>query len=113
VEHSRLLAGKNADHEQNPTIYLWLYIYRHVIIVSLGKLHQIVCSIRIYNGNRLEVVNDFNNLATVFNYTGIFPLNQQQLVGKGLKALNVLLIKCRWYKLKRNLNYFVNCLILL
>ena len=27
-------------------------------------------------------------------------LNQQQLVGKGLKALNVLLINCRKYKVK-------------
>jgi len=42
----------------------------------------------------LDVVNDFNYLGTVFNYTGIFALNQQQLVGKGLKALNVLLINC-------------------
>ena len=40
-----------------------------------------------YNGNRLEVVNDFNYLETVFNYAGNFSLNQQQLVGKGLKAL--------------------------
>ena len=50
-----------------------------------------------YNGNRLEVVNDFNYLATVLNYTGKFSLNQQQLVGKGLKTLNVLLKKCRKY----------------
>jgi len=33
-----------------------------------------------YNGNRLEVVNDFNYLGTVFNYTGNVSLNQQQLV---------------------------------
>ena len=31
----------------------------------------------------------------VFNYTGNVSLNQQQLVGTGLKALTVLLIKCR------------------
>ena len=53
-----------------------------------------------FNGNRLEVVNDFNYLGTVFNYTGNVSLNQQQLVSKGLKALNVLLIKCRKYKVK-------------
>ena len=29
-----------------------------------------------------------------------FSLNQQQLVGKGLKAVNVLLINCRKYKVK-------------
>jgi len=28
----------------------------------------------------LEVVNDFNYLGTVFNYTGNVSLNQQQLV---------------------------------
>ena len=33
-----------------------------------------------YNGNRLEVVNDFNYLETDFNYTGNVSLNQQQLV---------------------------------
>ena len=53
-----------------------------------------------FNGNRLEVVNDFSYLGTVFNYTGNVSLNQQQLVSKGLKALNVLLIKCRKYKVK-------------
>ncbi|XP_053404912.1 unconventional myosin-VIIa-like [Mercenaria mercenaria] len=39
---------------------------------------------------------------TGFNYTGSFALNQEQLVGKALKALNVLLSKCRKYKLKPN-----------
>ena len=48
----------------------------------------------------MEVVNDFNYLGTVFNYTGNFSLNQQQLVCKGLNALNVWLINCRQYKLK-------------
>ena len=61
-----------------------------------------------YNGNRLEAVNDFNYLGTVFNYTGNFSLNQQQLVGKGLKALTVLLLKCRKYRLKVILHsYFI------
>jgi len=34
----------------------------------------------------LEVVNNFNYLGTVFNYTGNFWFNQQQLVDKGLKT---------------------------
>ena len=55
------------------------------------------------NTGRLEVVYDFNYLETVFNYTGIFSIYQQQLIGKGLKALNILLINCRKYKLKRKL----------
>ena len=44
-----------------------------------------------YSGSPLEVVNDFNYLGTVFNYTGTFALNQEMLIGKGLKALNCLL----------------------
>ena len=45
----------------------------------------------IYNGRNLEVVNNFDYLGTVFNYTGNFALNQETLVGKGLKAKNYLL----------------------
>ncbi len=41
--------------------------------------------------NPLQVVNYFNYLGTVFNYTGNFILNQETLAGKGLKALNTLL----------------------
>jgi hypothetical protein len=57
----------------------------------------------LYNDKRLEVVNDFNYLGTVFNYTDNFALNQEQLVGKALKASNVLLINCNKYKLKPKL----------
>ena len=57
----------------------------------------------LYKGHMLDVVTDFNYLGTVFNYTGNFSLNQEQLVGKALKALNVLLIKCNKYKLKPKL----------
>ena len=42
----------------------------------------------IYNGTPLEVVNDFNYLGTVFNYTGTFVLNQETLVGKGLQEVS-------------------------
>jgi len=44
-----------------------------------------------YNNCNLEIVNNFNYLGTVFNYTGSFVLNQSTLAGKGLKALHVLL----------------------
>jgi hypothetical protein len=54
-----------------------------------------------YKGHRLNIVNDFNYLGTVFNYN--FALNQKQLVGKALKALNVLLLKCKKYRLKSKL----------
>jgi len=38
-------------------------------------------------------VDNFNYLGTVFSYNGSSKVNQDILVGKGLKALNVLLIK--------------------
>ena len=43
------------------------------------------------------MVNDFNYLGIVFNYTGTFVLNQETLAGKGLKALNVLVANTRIY----------------
>jgi hypothetical protein len=52
-----------------------------------------------YNGQNIEVVNDFNYLGTVFNYTGTFNLNQEHLVGKALKAMNILLCKCKEFDL--------------
>ena len=52
-----------------------------------------------YNGISLEVVNDFNYLGTVFNYTGSFALDQEVLIGKGLKALNFLLFNAKTYAL--------------
>ena len=45
-------------------------------------------------------MDNFNYLGTIFNYTGSFVLNQEHLVGKALKALNLLLINCHKYRLK-------------
>jgi len=53
-----------------------------------------------YNGQLLETVNDFNYLGVVLNYTGSFNLNQSMLIGKGLKALNVLLYNLQKFNLK-------------
>ena len=36
------------------------------------------------------MINDFNYLGVVFNYTDSFVWNQETLAGKGLKALKVL-----------------------
>ena len=43
-----------------------------------------------YNNESLEIVNDFNYLGVVFNYTGSFVLNNQYILGKALKACNML-----------------------
>ena len=53
-----------------------------------------------YDGHTIDTVNDFNYLGVLFNYTGNFSLNQEHLIGKALKAMNVLLCKCREYDLK-------------
>ena len=43
-----------------------------------------------YDNVPLDIVNDFNHLGVVFNYTGSFVLNNQYIVGKSLKAMQVL-----------------------
>ena len=53
-----------------------------------------------YNGNEIEVVDNFNYLGTVLKYTGSFDLNIEHLAGKSLKALNVLLCNCKKIPLK-------------
>ena len=53
-----------------------------------------------YNNIVLENVDHFNYLGTVFSYTGNFCNNQEQITGKALKALNVLLTNCSKYKMK-------------
>lgn len=53
-----------------------------------------------YDNKEIEIVNDFNYLGTVFNYTGTFNLNQETLAGKGLKALNVLLNNTKQFDFK-------------
>lgn len=53
-----------------------------------------------YNGKLIDVVDDFNYLGTIFNYTGKFSKNQEHLIGKALKALNVLLYNCNKIKIK-------------
>ena len=54
----------------------------------------------IFNDKELDVVNDFNYLGTVFNYTGNFSRNQEHLVGKALRALSTLLYNCKHLNFK-------------
>lgn len=44
-----------------------------------------------YNNEPLEIVDNFNYLGVVLNYTGSFVLNNQFVVGKALKAMHILL----------------------
>ena len=47
-----------------------------------------------------EVVNDFNYLGTVVNYTGTFILNNEFITGKGLNALHTLIANTSKYDFK-------------
>ena len=53
-----------------------------------------------YNGHIIEAVDILAYLGSVFNYTGIFSLNQEKLIGKALKAMYTLLCKCNMLDLK-------------
>ena len=48
----------------------------------------------------LAVVDKFNYLGTVFNYTGSFRENQETIVGKSYKALNTLLSNINKYDIQ-------------
>ena len=50
----------------------------------------------------MEVVDIFNYLGTFFKSNGNFALNNDFVIGKSLKALNVLLYNCKWYPMKPN-----------
>lgn len=104
-----VLLGKTPDEINTNLILLSEYCKLWSLEVNVQKTKVMVFRKRgglrnnetfVYNGTILEVVNDFNYLITVFNYTGSFALNQQQLVGKALKSMNVLLVKCQKYKMK-------------
>jgi hypothetical protein len=57
-----------------------------------------------YNNQPLEVVNDFNYLGVVFNYTGSFVLHKQYVIGKAIKASNILLNNINKYELNPSLS---------
>ncbi|MEW8546452.1 MAG: reverse transcriptase family protein, partial [Candidatus Thiodiazotropha sp.] len=60
-----------------------------------GKVEQNI--LLFYDDQPLEIVDNFNYLGVVLNYTGSFILNQQNLSGKGLKAMNTLLSNIKTY----------------
>ena len=101
--------GDSPEDLQNSLNLLYSYCDKWSLEVNAQKTKVMVFRKRggvlqnetfTYNDNHLEVVNDFIYLGTVFNYTGTFARNQEHLVGKSLKALNILLINCRKLKLK-------------
>ena len=58
-----------------------------------------------YNNEEIEVVNVFDYLGVVLNFTGKFSLHFKYVSGKARKALNFLLYKCK------KLNFKSSCLM--
>ena len=103
-----VILGKDANDLQKSLDLLDVYCSRWGLQVNTDKTKIVVFRKRgglrdneawTYKGSRLEVVNEFNYLGTVFKYTGSFAVNQETLVGKGLKALNCLLYNTKKYSL--------------
>ena len=43
-----------------------------------------------YHGQQLEIVQAFNYLGVVFNFTGSFHFNNQYVIGKALRASSMI-----------------------
>jgi len=106
------MLGKSPEEQLNHLNNLYLYCNSWGLNVNTSKTKIMVFRKRgkirqdekwTYNGQNIEIVDNFNYLGTVFNYTGSFNLNQEHLVGKALKAMNILLYKCKQYDLKPKL----------
>ena len=104
-----VIFGKTVTGLQNSLNLLHEYCLKWGLEVNTTKTKVMVFRKRgnvrndetwLYNNVELKVVNDFNYLGTVFNYTDSFVLNQETLAGKGIKALNVLLNKTKEYNFK-------------
>jgi len=104
-----VLFGKDVTDLQNSLELLYDYCQTWGLTVNPVKNEIVVLHKRgpilesekwLYKGVSLEVVDNFNCLGVVFNYTGSFVLNQSTIAGKGLKTLNTLLANIRSFVLK-------------
>ena len=95
-----VIFGNSVEDLQNSLNRLHEYCEHWGLEVNINKTKVVVFRRRgpvlvsekwYYNGHALEVVDNFDYLGTVFNFTGSFSLNTQYIVGKSLKAMNVLL----------------------
>ena len=107
-----VILGNSPDEINRSLTLLSDYCTKWGLDVNIDKTKVVVFRKRgrlkhdelfMYKDQRLEIVNNFNYLGTIFNYNGTFALNQQYLIGKANKALNVLLINCKRYQLKPKL----------
>ena len=103
------ILGNSVDDLQNSLNLLENYCKRWGLEVNTEKTKVMVFRKRgkirndekwFYCNNVLEVVDNFNYLGSVLNYTGTYNLNYETLAGKGLKAMNLLLHNTERFDLK-------------
>ena len=104
-----VILGKSPEDLQKSLDRLNLYCHEWGLTVNVEKTKIVVFRKRgllrenerwHFNNSYIQVVNDFNYLGTVFNYTGTFILNNEFINGKGLKALHTLITNTSKYDFK-------------
>jgi hypothetical protein len=101
-----VLIGKSVEELQTSLTNLFNYCEKWGLEVNTEKTKTMVFRKRgpikntekwSYNNIELQNVDNFNYLGVVLNYTGGFQLNSQHVVGKAVKAQNVLLLNVNKY----------------
>ena len=104
-----LIAWETPEDLQSSLNNLYDYCKRWGLEVNVSKTKIMVFRKRgnlkrqetwTYADEQVDIVNDFNYLGVTFNYTGSFNLNTQNLHGKGLKAMNILISNLKKYETK-------------
>ena len=94
-----VLIGNSREDLQHSLNRLHEYCERWGLEVNIDKTKIVVFRKRgkikatdkwYFNNSEKEVVDNFNYLGVILNYTGSFNLNNQYLVGKALKAMHIL-----------------------
>ena len=104
-----VIFGKTPQELQNKLDCLYDYCSHRGLQVNASKTKIVVfrkrgtlkpCESWTYNKEKIEVVNDFNYLGVVLNFTGKFSLHFKYVNGKAKKAINFLLYKCKKFNFK-------------
>ena len=99
-----VILGNSASDLQQRLDLLQLYCNKWGLTVNADKSKIVVFRKKgclrndefwFYGSTSLEIVNDFNYLGVVFNFTGSFVLNIEYIVGKASKAMNVFMLNTR------------------
>ena len=108
-----VILGHSPEDLQNSLYSLSNYCEKWGLEVNVAKTKVVVFRRRgrvfgdekwYFKGSSIDVVNDFNYLGVIFNYTGSFTLNNQFIYGKGLKAMNILLTNIRKFEINPKLS---------